>query len=71
MNLLCTNKTDKIKFDTLKREVAVGIDDLDHGRFQAYTPANIIRLADEAGRAGRIRLKMARRKDAAALPKLK
>ena len=62
---------DKIIFDTHMREVAVGIDDLDHGRFQTYSAANVKRLVDDLGSTGQIRLKMARRRDALALPMVK
>jgi len=62
---------DKIKVATLKRELAVGIDDLDHGRFQTYTDANLMHLVADIGRAGRIRLNALRLKVAAKVHKKK
>ena len=50
------NALDKIKLADLKRELAVGVEDLVHGRFQTYSDANIMQLADDIGRIGRIRL---------------
>jgi hypothetical protein len=50
---------DEIKVAALKRELAAGVDDLDHGRFQTYSDANLVQLADDVGRTGRIRLKVA------------
>ena len=47
---------DETKLAALKREIAAGIDDLDHGRFRTYTDANVTQLADDIGRTGRIRL---------------
>ena len=41
----------------LKYEITSGIDDLDDGRYQTYTDANIMQLAEDVGRAGRERLK--------------
>lgn len=40
----------------LKREIAIGIEDLEHGRYQAYTDANVMQLAEDVGRAGRERM---------------
>ena len=45
----------------LKREVAIGVDDLARGRYQSYTDANVIQLAEDVGRAGRERLKKTRK----------
>ena len=50
------NSLDEIKLADLKREIAVGVEDLDRGRFQTYSDANIMQLADDIGRIGRIRL---------------
>ena len=41
----------------LKREIATGIEDLDNGRFQTYSEANVMQLAEDIGRSGRERLK--------------
>jgi len=53
------NTVDEIKVAALKREVAVGVEDFVHGRFQTYTDTNIMQLADDVGRNGRTRLKVA------------
>ena len=41
----------------LKGDIASGIDDLENGRYQTYSEANIMQLAEDVGRAGRERLK--------------
>ena len=41
----------------LKCEITSGLDDLDDGRYQSYTDANVMQLAEDIGRAGRERLK--------------
>ncbi len=41
----------------LKRDLAAGLDDLDNGRYQAYTESGAMQLAEEVGRHGRERLK--------------
>jgi hypothetical protein len=41
----------------LKREVSLGIDDLERGQYQTYDDANVMQLAEDVGRAGRERLK--------------
>ena len=51
------NAVDQIKLTSLKREIAVGIENLVHGRFQTYNDANLMELADDVKRRGRIRLK--------------
>jgi hypothetical protein len=50
------NTAKEIKVAALKSEIAAGIDDLDHGRFQTHTDANITQLADDVRRTGRFRL---------------
>jgi hypothetical protein len=45
----------------LKREVALGIDDLERGQYQTYDDANVMQLAEDVGRAGRERLKKTRK----------
>ena len=42
----------------LKRDLAIGIDDLDSGRYQTYNEANVMRLAEDVGLSGRDRLKI-------------
>jgi hypothetical protein len=51
---------DEKKLAALKREIALGIDDLENGRFQIFTEANLKRLADEICQSGRRRLKEAK-----------
>ena len=41
----------------LKRDIAIGIEQLDSGRYQTYSEANVMELAEDVGRAGRNRLK--------------
>ena len=45
----------------LKRDIARGIDDLDHGQYQTYSDANVMQLAEDVGRSGRERLKKTRK----------
>ena len=65
------NTVNEIKLAALKREIAVGIDDLGHGRFQIYTDANLMQLAENIGRTGRIRLNDLHLKVAAKVQKSK
>lgn len=46
----------------LKRDLAIGIEQLDNGRYQTYSDANVMQLAEDIGRAGRERLKKHRKK---------
>jgi hypothetical protein len=39
----------------LKRDIAIGIEDLEHGRYQTYDDASVMRLAEDVGRSGRER----------------
>ena len=41
----------------LERELAVGIDQLEQGRYRAYDDTNVMQLAEEVGKLGRERLK--------------
>ena len=41
----------------LKGDLAGGLDDLDAGRYQTYSEASLMQLAEDVGRAGRERLK--------------
>ena len=45
----------------LKREIALGVDDLERGQYQTYNDANVMQLAEDVGRAGRERLKKTRK----------
>lgn len=40
----------------LKRDIAVGIADLESGRCQSYSDADVMQLAEDIGRKGRERL---------------
>jgi hypothetical protein len=41
----------------LKRDLAIGIEQLDNGHYKTYTDANVMQLAEDVGRSGRERLK--------------
>jgi hypothetical protein len=41
----------------LKRDIAIGIEQLDSGRYQTYSEADVMQLAEDVGNAGRNRLK--------------
>jgi len=41
----------------LKRALAVGLEDLEQGRYRTYDDSNLMQLAEEVGRTGRERLK--------------
>ncbi|HEX4351151.1 MAG TPA: hypothetical protein VH251_12225 [Verrucomicrobiae bacterium] len=43
----------------LKRDIAAGVEDLENGRYQTYSDANVMQLAEEIGKSGRERLKKA------------
>jgi hypothetical protein len=45
------------QLSALKQDIAIGIDQLDNGRYQTYDDANVMQLAEDVGRAGRERLK--------------
>jgi hypothetical protein len=40
----------------LKQDIAMGIDDLENGRYREYSDANVMQLAEDIGRGGRERL---------------
>ncbi len=42
---------------SLKRDLAIGIEQLENGRYKTYTDANVMQLAEGIGRSGRERLK--------------
>lgn len=41
----------------LKRDLAVGLNDLEQGRYQTYNESNVMQLAEDIDRSGRERLK--------------
>jgi hypothetical protein len=41
----------------LKRDIAIGIEQLEDGRYQTYDDNNVMQLAEDVGRAGREHLK--------------
>ena len=45
----------------LKRDIAVGIEQLNNGRYQTYDDSNVMQLAEEVGRSGRKRLAKTRK----------
>jgi hypothetical protein len=44
----------------LKRDIAMGVDDLEQGRYQTYSDRNVMQLAEDIGKLGRKRLKKSR-----------
>jgi hypothetical protein len=44
------------QLSALKQDIAIGIDQLDNGRYQTYDDANVMQLAEDVGRTGRERL---------------
>ncbi len=46
---------------SLKREIAIGIVDLEGGRYQTYNDASVMQLAEDVGRSGKKRLTKARK----------
>jgi hypothetical protein len=45
----------------LRREVAIGVEDLERGRYQTYTDANVMQLAEDVGQSGNKRLAKTRK----------
>ena len=45
----------------LKRELAVGLDQLEHGQYRSYDDTTVMQLAEEVGKSGRERLKAGRK----------
>jgi hypothetical protein len=41
----------------LKRDLAIGFNDLERGRYQTYNESNVMQLAEDVGQSGRERLK--------------
>lgn len=46
----------------LKRDITLGIEQLESGRYQTYDETNVMQLAEDVGRSGRERLKNVRKK---------
>jgi hypothetical protein len=42
---------------TLKRDIAIGLEQLDQGRYRIYDDSNLMQLAEEVARSGAERLK--------------
>jgi hypothetical protein len=40
----------------LRKDLAIGIDQLEHGQYRTYNDADLMQLAEDVGRAGRERL---------------
>ena len=40
----------------LKRDIAIGIEQLEDGRYRTYDDHNVMQLAEDVGRSGRARL---------------
>ena len=45
----------------LKRDIARGINDLNHGQYQTYNDENVMQLAEDVSRVGRERMKKTRK----------
>ena len=45
----------------LKRDIAIGVEQLNRGRYQTYNDANVMELAEDVTRSGRERLNMGRK----------
>lgn len=45
----------------LKRDIAIGIEQLEDGRYRTYGDNNVMRLAEDVGRSGRARLTKVRK----------
>ncbi len=41
---------------SLRREIGIGLADLERGRYQTYNDANVMKLAEDVSRSGRERL---------------
>jgi hypothetical protein len=46
----------------LKKDLAAGIEDLEHGRYREYDDSNVMQLAEEVEHSGRERLKKSSKK---------
>ena len=45
------------QFAALKRDIAVGIEQLEQGRYRTFDDASVMQLADRVGESGRQRLR--------------
>ena len=45
----------------LKQDIAIGIEQLENGRYRTYDDSNVMQLAEDVGRSGRARLTKARK----------
>jgi hypothetical protein len=45
----------------LKQDIAAGLEDLENGRYEDYSDADVMQLAEDIGRTGRKRLAKARK----------
>ncbi len=45
----------------LKRDIAIGIEQLEDGRYRTYDGNNVMQLAEDVGRSGRARLTKSRK----------
>ena len=45
----------------LKRDIAIGIEQLENGRYRTCDDSNVMQLAEDVGRSGRARLKKTRK----------
>jgi hypothetical protein len=45
----------------LRRDLAIGIDQLEHGQYRIYDDADLMQLAEEVGRLGRERMRKDRK----------
>ncbi len=49
----------------LKRDLALGLEQLEHGQYRTYDDSNIMQFAEDVGKAGRERQKNPRKKPSA------
>jgi hypothetical protein len=49
------------QLSALKRDIALGIEQLDSGQYQTYDDSNVMQLAENVGRLGRDRLEKTRK----------
>jgi hypothetical protein len=49
----------------LRRDLAIGVEQLERGRYQTFDDANVMQLAERVGNSGRKRLDDGRRKPSA------
>jgi len=49
------------QLEALKRDIAIGVADLEAGRYQSYVGDDVMKLAEEVSRSGRARLEQERK----------